>query len=81
MFLPLWERSGTFYLTLGSFCVITIISQFNQIVAKSVYKPVGNGTGLGLSICHDIIKKKHGGSLLCNSKIGEGTEFVIRIPQ
>ncbi|MBC6477043.1 MAG: response regulator [Hormoscilla sp. GM7CHS1pb] len=44
-------------------------------------KPVGKGTGLGLSICHDIIKKKHGGSLLCNSKIGEGTEFVIRIPQ
>jgi len=44
-------------------------------------KPVGKGTGLGLSICHDIIIEKHGGTLLCNSKLGEGTEFVIRIPQ
>lgn len=44
-------------------------------------KPVGKGTGLGLSICHDIIIEKHGGSLLCNSQLGEGTEFVIRIPQ
>lgn len=44
-------------------------------------KPVGKGTGLGLSICHDIIIEKHGGSLLCNSKLGEGTEFAIAIPQ
>ncbi|MBC6421283.1 MAG: HAMP domain-containing histidine kinase [Hormoscilla sp. SP5CHS1] len=44
-------------------------------------KPVGKGTGLGLSICHDIIMEKHGGTLLCNSKLGEGTEFVIAIPQ
>lgn len=44
-------------------------------------KPVGKGTGLGLSICHDVIIKKHGGSLLCNSQLGEGTEFVIAIPQ
>ncbi|MGK7904795.1 MAG: response regulator [Hormoscilla sp.] len=44
-------------------------------------KPVGKGTGLGLSICHDVIIEKHGGSLLCNSQLGEGTEFVIGIPQ
>ncbi len=43
-------------------------------------KPVGVGTGLGLSISYQIIVDKHGGQLLCFSKQGEGTEFVIEIP-
>jgi signal transduction histidine kinase len=42
-------------------------------------KPVGQGTGLGLSICHSIIQR-HGGEIWCESKIGEGTSFVIKIP-
>ncbi|MBE9201681.1 MULTISPECIES: response regulator [unclassified Nodularia (in: cyanobacteria)] len=43
-------------------------------------KSMGKGTGLGLSISHQIIVEKHGGSLCCQSTLGEGTEFVIKIP-
>jgi signal transduction histidine kinase len=43
-------------------------------------KPVGKGTGLGLSICHQIIVEKHGGQMDCISSLGEGAEFIIKIP-
>ncbi|WP_334949142.1 ATP-binding protein [Nostoc sp.] len=43
-------------------------------------KPVGKGTGLGLSISHQIVVEKHGGQLQCISAVGEGTEFIIKIP-
>jgi predicted ATPase/signal transduction histidine kinase len=43
-------------------------------------KPVGSGTGLGLSISYQIIVDKHKGQLICNSTVGEGTEFLIEIP-
>lgn len=44
-------------------------------------KPLGKGTGLGLSISYKIITEKHFGHISCNSIIGEGTEFVVMIPQ
>ena len=43
-------------------------------------KPVGSGTGLGLSISYQIVVEKHKGQLVCNSKVGKGTEFLIDIP-
>lgn len=43
-------------------------------------KPVGKGTGLGLAIAHQIIVGKHGGSLICHSTPGVGTEFTIELP-
>lgn len=43
-------------------------------------KPVGKGTGLGLSISRRIVVEIHGGSLSCESVLGEGTEFAIAIP-
>ncbi|MFB2936239.1 AAA family ATPase [Aerosakkonemataceae cyanobacterium BLCC-F154] len=43
-------------------------------------KPVGKGTGLGLSISHQIVVEKHGGSFQCVSTLGEGTEFIVRLP-
>jgi PAS domain S-box-containing protein len=43
-------------------------------------KEPGRGTGQGLAICHSIITKKHGGTITAESKIGEGTTFVIRLP-
>ncbi len=43
-------------------------------------KPIGKGTGLGLSISYQIIIDKHSGELLCRSKLGVGTEFIINIP-
>ena len=44
-------------------------------------KEVGKGTGLGLSISYQIITECHGGILSCRSDPGQGTEFVIEIPQ
>ena len=43
-------------------------------------KSVGKGTGLGLSISRQLVVEIHGGSLTCNSVLGEGTEFAIIIP-
>ncbi|MGB3509067.1 MAG: PAS domain S-box protein [Microcoleaceae cyanobacterium] len=43
-------------------------------------KPVGSGTGLGLSISYQIIFEKHKGKLDCTSLLGQGTEFIIKIP-
>jgi len=43
-------------------------------------KSADNGTGLGMSISHKIIVEKHGGQLLCQSKVGEGTTFFINLP-
>lgn len=43
-------------------------------------KGVGKGTGLGLSIAQQIIVEKHSGTINVNSKLGQGTEFVIKIP-
>lgn len=43
-------------------------------------KEVGEGTGLGMSIAYNTIKK-HNGQILIESKIGEGTEFVLKLPK
>jgi signal transduction histidine kinase len=43
-------------------------------------KTIGKGTGLGLSIVHSIIVDKHRGAITCNSEIGQGTTFEIKIP-
>ncbi|WP_392535934.1 sensor histidine kinase [Nostoc sp. C117] len=43
-------------------------------------KPIGKGTGLGLSISYQIVVEKHSGQLQCISVLGEGTEFIIKIP-
>ncbi len=42
-------------------------------------KPIGQGTGLGLAISYGIVKA-HRGSMDFSTKIGEGTEFTLRIP-
>ena len=42
-------------------------------------KPVGEGTGLGLSIVHGIIER-HGGTIIAESTIGEGTTFTVELP-
>jgi len=43
-------------------------------------KPTGEGTGLGLSLTYDMVVKGHGGTINVNSKEGEGSEFIIKLP-
>jgi PAS domain S-box-containing protein len=43
-------------------------------------KQVGRGTGQGLSIAHSIVVDKHSGNIDVSSRLGEGTEFVLRVP-
>jgi signal transduction histidine kinase len=42
-------------------------------------KAIGQGTGLGLSISYGIVRE-HGGSIDCDSALGQGTRFVLSFP-
>jgi two-component system, NtrC family, sensor kinase len=44
-------------------------------------RPTGEGTGLGLSISYDIVTKQYGGTITVNSRVGEFTEFTVRLPR
>jgi signal transduction histidine kinase len=43
-------------------------------------KDVGEGTGLGLSIVHELVER-HGGSIGCETKVGDGTTFTVKLPR
>jgi two-component system NtrC family sensor kinase len=42
-------------------------------------KPVSQGTGLGLSVCYGIVQN-WGGTMEARSRVGAGTEMIIRLP-
>jgi PAS domain S-box-containing protein len=42
-------------------------------------KAVGKGTGMGLAMVHGIVQS-YGGSITCDSQVGEGTVFHITLP-
>jgi signal transduction histidine kinase len=42
-------------------------------------KPTGKGTGLGLSVSFGIIQD-HDGEITVESELGQGTDFIIRLP-
>ncbi|HEY3731678.1 MAG TPA: PAS domain-containing protein [Steroidobacteraceae bacterium] len=44
-------------------------------------KELGRGTGQGLAISHNIVVKRHGGSIDCDSQLGRGTVFHVRLPR
>ena len=56
-----------------------------QKIVDKIFQPffttkrTGQGTGLGLSLSYDIIKA-HGGEIKVETKEGEGTEFIIQLP-
>lgn len=58
-------------------------SGIDSDVIKSIYKPLYTtkvkGIGLGLSIVKEIVEG-HKGTILLNTKIGKGTEFILHIP-
>jgi signal transduction histidine kinase len=43
-------------------------------------KPAGQGTGLGLSLTYEIVIQGHGGEVEVETREGEFTEFLIRLP-
>ncbi|HOV62107.1 MAG TPA: PAS domain S-box protein [Candidatus Hydrogenedentes bacterium] len=43
-------------------------------------KEVGRGTGQGLAIARDVVVNKHGGTITFETREGEGTTFIIRLP-
>ncbi len=43
-------------------------------------KEVGKGTGQGLALARSLIVDHHRGSIHCDSCVGEGTTFEIRLP-
>ncbi len=43
-------------------------------------KEIGKGTGQGLAIARSVILDKHEGTIECQSEVGKGTTFVIRLP-
>jgi two-component system, NtrC family, sensor kinase len=68
--------------------ILTVMDNGNGIPQKIVdkifqpfftTKPTGQGTGSGLSLSYDIIKI-HGGEIKVETKEGEGSEFIIRLP-
>ncbi|MBC6431117.1 AAA family ATPase [Nostoc sp. HG1] len=74
----------------GNGCVKISISDngngMNESVKQKIFdhlfttKGVGKGTGLGLAIARQIVTEKHGGAIEVDSRLGEGTEFVIHLP-
>ena len=43
-------------------------------------KEVGKGTGQGLAIAHDVIVKKHHGTISVETAVGQGSTFILRLP-
>jgi signal transduction histidine kinase len=73
---------------IDNYITITVKDNGNGIPQKIVdkifqpfftTKPTGVGTGLGLSLSYDIVKV-HGGEIRVQSKEGEGTTFILRLP-
>jgi signal transduction histidine kinase len=48
-------------------------------IFEAFYSTKERGTGLGLAFAQQVVKE-HGGTILCESEVGRGTTFTIRLP-
>lgn len=60
-----------------------IVPENQEKIFESFFttKPRGVGTGLGLALSHQIVVEKHGGQLTVESKVNQGTEFIVTLPK
>lgn len=62
-------------------------SGIDQEIIELIFDPFfttkkGNGgSGLGLSIVYNLVTKIMGGTIKCNSEVGNGVEFIIELPK
>jgi PAS domain S-box-containing protein len=72
----------------GRYAVITVADNGCGMDATAVERifepfyttrPEGEGTGLGLSVVHGIVRS-HGGAIIVESRLGEGTTFAVYLP-
>ena len=54
-----------------------IFDRFGQV--DKTLKRNREGSGIGLSLVKTIVEM-HGGSIRVNSKLGEGSEFIVELP-
>ncbi len=73
----------------GDFVEITVADTgcgIPEEIRERIYDPffttkaIGKGTGQGLAITHRIVTERHSGSIRCESAVGKGTRFIIRLP-
>jgi signal transduction histidine kinase len=48
-------------------------------IFEAFYSTKERGTGLGLAFTRQVVEE-HGGSIRCESAVGQGTTFVVRLP-
>ncbi|MFN8347635.1 MAG: ATP-binding protein [Spirosomataceae bacterium] len=67
--------------------LILFISLFAEIdlgqsrkLIDRLKQELNSGTGLGLSLAYDIVTKGHGGTMEVETKEGEETIFIIKLP-
>ncbi len=63
---------------IGKRVTVNFINKISQPFFTT--KLTGEGKGLGLSLSYDIITKGHGGELKLETKINEGSTFIIQLP-
>jgi len=57
-----------------------------EIIRERIFDPffttkaIGRGTGQGLAICHAVIVQKHGGRIMVESEVGQGSVFTLSLP-
>jgi signal transduction histidine kinase len=52
-----------------------VFTIFQRLHGRGDYE----GTGIGLAICRKIVER-HGGSITAQSKVGEGSNFMVTLP-